>query len=260
MKEIPEPSGQFVQSLARGLSIIRAFDADHQTLQLTEIAKRTDLSRATARRFLLTLEELGYVRNDGRQFSLTPAVLELGFSYLSGLGLPQIAQPHLEWLSQVTHESASVAVLDKNDVVYVARVTARKIMTVNIAVGTRFQAHTTSLGRAILAFSPEALRDNILETSEFIALTPKTIKDPASLKTELGRVRDQGWSMVDSELEYGVRSVSVPLFSPKGTVIGALNTSTTPGELSADETVTKFLPSLQEAAKKIEHDYALSSA
>ena len=247
-----------MQSLARGLSIIRAFDGNHQELQLTEIAKRTGLSRATARRFLLTLEELGYVRTDGRQFSLTPTVLELGFSYLSGLGLPQIAGPHLEWLSQVTHESASVAVLDQTDVVYVARVTARKIMTVNIAIDTRFPAHATSLGRAILAFSPKEVADEVIANSHFVALTPRTIKDPDALRAELDKVREQGWALVDSELEYGVRSISVPLHAADGSVVGALNTSTTPGQLTAEETIERYLPSLREAAAKIEHDYALS--
>lgn len=244
--------------MARGISIIRTFDENNQQLQLTEIAKRTGLSRATARRFLLTLEELGYVRTDGRNFALTPSILELGFSYLSGLGLPQIAQPHLEWISKEIHESASVAILDGSDIVYVARVTARKIMTVAIAIGTRFPAHTTSLGRAILAFSPEELVESVIANSQFVALTPLTIKDPVLLRKELQKVREQGWALVDSELEYGVRSISVPLRAPDGTVVGAVNTSTTPGQLSPQQTVEKFLPALQEAAARIEHDYSLS--
>src|SRR5690606_4941238 len=158
------------------------------------------------------------------------------------------------WLSQVTHESASVAVLDEAEVVYVARVTARKIMTVNVAVGTRFSVHNTSLGRAILAFSAPEVVEDVIAKTEFVRSTDKTITDVAGLRKELDRVREQGWSLVDSELEYGVRSLAVPLFDAKGSVIGAVNTSTTPGNLSVSQTQEKFLPHLLEAAQRVQRD------
>ena len=146
-----DPSGQYVQSLARGLKVIKAFDVEHSEMTLSDIARRTGLTRATSRRFLLTLLELGYVRTDGRLFSLTARVLELGFSYLSALSLPEIAQPHLEHLAATIHESTSASVLDETDIVYVARVPTRRIMSVRINIGTRFPAFATSMGRVLLA-------------------------------------------------------------------------------------------------------------
>ena len=134
----PAASDQYVQSLARGLAVIRAFDTDHPKMTLTEVAARTDLTRATARRFLYTLVELGYVRTDGKIFALTAKVLQLGYAYLSGLSLPQLAQPHLEELSLQLGESTSAAVLEGTDIAYIARVATRRIMTVGITVGTRF--------------------------------------------------------------------------------------------------------------------------
>src|SRR5262249_25047423 len=146
----------FVQSLERGLAVVRAFGPDTPQLTLSEVARATGLTRAAARRFLLTLAELGYVRADGRAFSLRPRILELGFAYLSGLSLPETAQPHMEELSAKVHKSCSVSVLDGHDVVYVARVPTRRIMSVTIAVGTRFPAYATSMGRVLLAGLPPA--------------------------------------------------------------------------------------------------------
>src|SRR5690606_9465801 len=166
-----DPSGQYVQSLARGLSVIRAFDDDHSAMTLSDIARRTGLTRATSRRFLLTLSELGYVKTDGRMFSLTARVLELGFSYLSALSMPEIAQPHLEQLSNTTHESTSASVLDGTDIVYVARVPTRRIMTVRINIGTRFPAYATSMGRVLLAALPEDALDGQLDAIDFAAMT-----------------------------------------------------------------------------------------
>ena len=170
-----EPSGQYVQSLARGLSVIRAFDTDHCEMTLSDIARRTGLTRATSRRFLLTLVELGYVRTDDRLFTLTAKVLELGFSYLSSLTLPEIAQPHLEQLAASIHESTSASVLDGTDIVYVARVPTRRIMSVRINIGTRFPAYATSMGRVLLSgFTPEEL-DAHLASPDFEGFTSRTI-------------------------------------------------------------------------------------
>lgn len=221
----PGPGDQFVQSLARGLEVIVAFDADHPEMTLAQVAQRTGYSRATARRFLHTLVELGYMRTDGKSFALTPQVLGLGTAYLSGLGLPQIAQPHLEALSAQVGESTSVAVLDGTDIVYVARVATRRIMSVGIAVGTRFPAYATSMGRVLLAALDDAALDAVLERTDLRPLTPRTIHEPAELRRELERVREQGWALVDQELERGLTSMAAPILDGRGTAVAALNVS-----------------------------------
>jgi IclR family pca regulon transcriptional regulator len=184
----------FVQSLERGLAVIRVFDAAHPERTLSEVARATGLTRAAARRFLHTLVDLGYMRTDGRLFSLRPRVLELGYAYLSGLTLTEIALPHMEALVAQVHESCSVSVLDGEDVVYVARVPTKRIMTVAINVGTRFPAYATSMGRVMLAAQPQAWIDSYLAATAFISLTPSTVTDAKRLATVLrqfGRRRDE---------------------------------------------------------------------
>ncbi|MEE1621564.1 IclR family transcriptional regulator domain-containing protein [Zafaria sp. Z1313] len=248
---------QFVQSLARGLDVIRSFDAEHPAMTLTDVAKRTGLSRATARRFLLTLADLGYVRGNGKQFELTAQVLQLGYAFLSSHTLPQLIEPVLEGLSAELGESSSASVLDGPDIVYIARVHTRKIMRVGIAVGTRFPAHATSMGRVLLAhLSPEAL-DAALTVRPLEAFTPHTLTDPAAIRAELERVREQGWCLVDQELELGLRSLAVPVFAPDGTPAAAINLSmsTVPGSPHADsspeDAAAAVLPRVQEAAARI---------
>ncbi|MGO4382984.1 IclR family transcriptional regulator domain-containing protein [Specibacter sp. RAF43] len=221
-----KPAGeQFVQSLARGLAVIRAFDADNPRMTLSEVAQRTDLSRATARRFLLTLSDLGYVRTDGRMFELTPAVLALGYSYLSSLSLPQLAQPHLELLSRQVGESTSASVLDGGDIVYVCRVPAKRIMSVAITVGTRFPAYATSMGRVLLAGLPAQALRHYLDGVTMVPLTETALSSVAELAGELEQVRRQGWAVVDQELEAGLLSVAAPVRDAAGTVVAAINVS-----------------------------------
>jgi len=220
----PTPRAEHVQSLARGLAVIKAFDGAHPAQTLSDVARSTGLTRAAARRFLLTLAELGYVRTDGRLFTLTPRVLELGYSYLSALSLPEVAEPHLEELVQLVHESASVAVLDGSDVVYVARVATSRIMTVSITIGTRFPAFATSMGRVLLAALPAAELDHRL--GEPRAFTERTVAEPAALRDLLGDVRAAGYSLVDQELEEGLRSIAVPIKDATGRVVAAANVST----------------------------------
>jgi IclR family pca regulon transcriptional regulator len=219
------PGDEFVQSLARGLEVITAFDADHPTMTLSAIASRAGLGRATARRFLLTLVELGYMRFDGKQFMLTPQVLRLGTAYLSGLGLPEIVQPHLERLTAEVGESSSAAVLDGSDIVYVARVATTRIMRMGITVGTRFPAHATSMGRVLLAALSEDDLAAYLAATDLEPLTPRTIHDPARLRAELERIRKRGWAIVDQELEVGLCSVAAPVREGTG-VVAAINIST----------------------------------
>lgn len=252
-----EPTGDFVQSLARGLAVIRAFDAEHPALTLSDAARRTGLTRAAARRFLHTLETLGYVRADGRTFSLTPRVLELGFSYLSALSLPEIVQPHLERLSREVDESVSAAVLDGADIVYVARVPTRRIMNVRITLGTRFPAYATSMGRVLLAaLSDDAVAD-ILATSHPRPLTPRTRTDATDLRAELDRVRAQGWALVDGELEPGLRSIAAPIHGRDGAVVAAVNVSASATRDSVEHLRTAYLPPLRAATAAIDADIRL---
>jgi IclR family pca regulon transcriptional regulator len=253
-----EPSGQYVQSLARGLSVIRAFDTDHCEMTLSDIARRTGLTRATSRRFLLTLVGLGYVNTDGRLFTLTAKILELGFSYLSSLTLPEIAQPHLEQLAANTHESTSASVLDGADIVYVARVPTRRIMSVRINIGTRFPAYATSMGRVLLSeLDPEQL-DEHLTTTDIAELTSNTITSRKALDEELARVRKQGWAIVDQELEVGLRSIAVPIRHSSGTIVAAINVSTTVNSHTLESIRENLLPSLKVAADRISNDLTAS--
>jgi IclR family pca regulon transcriptional regulator len=244
----------FVQSLERGLAVIRAFDATRPELTLTEVAALTGVTRAAARRFLLTLGELGYVRSDGRQFSLTPRVLELGYAYLSGLSLPAIAEPHLEALVAEVDESSSVSVLDGADIVYVARVPTARIMTVMISVGTRFPAYATSMGRVLLAGLDPAELDAFLAGTVLQPLTGHTVSDAAALRAEIERARSQGWALVDQELEEGLRSVAAPIRDRAGRVVAALNLSTAASRRTAEQVRRDLVPPLLAAAARIERD------
>jgi IclR family transcriptional regulator, pca regulon regulatory protein len=224
-----------VQSLERGLAVVRAFDAEHPQRTLSEVARETGLTRAAARRFLLTLADLGYERSDGRRFSLTPRVLDLGYAYLSSLELPEIAEPHLERLVEEVHESSSVSVLDGGDIVYVARVPVSRIMRVAINVGTRFPAHLTSMGRVLLA-----------------AGDPD--RWPEALRPKLEDVRRQGWALVDQELEVGLRSIAAPIRGRDGTTIAAVNLSAHAGRRTVANLKRELLPPLLATARRIEDD------
>lgn len=254
MRRAAAENADFVQSFARGLAVIRSFDAEHPELTLTEVARRAGIPPAAARRFLRTLEALGYVRSDGRAFALTPRVLELGFSYLSALSLPEVMQPHLEHLSRELGESVSAAVLAGEDVVYVARVPTRRIMTVGITIGTRFPAYATSMGRVLLAQLPSDELTEALRAAEPIALTERTITGIDALAAEIARVRDQGWAIVDGELEAGLRALAVPVRGRDGGTAAAVNVSTTTSAGSIELLREHHLPLLLETARAIEAD------
>jgi IclR family pca regulon transcriptional regulator len=243
-----------VQSLDRGLSVIRAFGPETSQLTLSDVAHATGLTRAAARRFLLTLVELGYVRNEGRYFSLRPRVLELGYAYLSGLTLPEVAAPHMEDLVSTVHESSSVAVLDGSDIIYVARVPTKRIMTVTIAVGTHFPAYATSMGRVLLACrSPDEL-ESYLETVDLTPLTRRTITDADRLRSVLAVVRAQGYAVVDQELEDGIRTIAAPIQGANREVIAAINVSAHASRVTMDTLRKEFLPHLLDTAAKITLD------
>ena len=213
---------QSLQSLERGMAVIQVFSRERPALTLSEVANLTGITRATARRILLTLEKLGHVRSDGRLFSPTPRLLTLGWAYLSSLNLWDVTQPLMEELADRTKESCSVATLDLPDVVYVARVPTRRIMTISLGVGTRLPAHCTGMGRVLLAALPDSELDDFLADVELEAFTERTITDAAALRQAIERVRKEGWALVDQELEMGLRSIAAPLRA-EGRTIAALN-------------------------------------
>src|SRR4051812_44010107 len=248
-----------VQSLERGLAVIRAFDARHSELTLSEVARICDLTRAAARRFLLTLTDLGYVRTDGRLFSLTPRVLELGYSFLSSLSLPEVAQPHLERLVAEVHESSSMSVLDGDDVVYVARVPTRRIMTVAINVGTRFPAYATSMGRVLVAHLSGERIEAYLARVRLDRLTDRTVGSVAALRAELARVRGRGSAIVDQELEEGLRSMAAPVRDRTGAVPAAVNVSVHASRTSVAVLRAELLPPLLATADRISADLRITA-
>jgi IclR family pca regulon transcriptional regulator len=240
----------FVQSLERGLSVIRCFDADNARLTLAEVAQRTGLTRATARRLLLTLGELGYVSTNGRHFSLTPRVLDIGYAYLSSLNIQQIAQPYLEALSERVNESVSVTVLDGADIIYVARVPTKRIMTISLGLGSRLPAYCTSMGRVLLAeLTPAQLAAIVPERLE--PRTEHTVATRAELEAVLADVREQGWALVDEELEVGLRSLAAPLRDASGRAVAAMNVSTHAGRTTTEEIHEQILPAVLAAARDI---------
>jgi IclR family transcriptional regulator, pca regulon regulatory protein len=241
----------FIQSLARGLAVLQVFSRQHPAVTLSEAASLTGLTRATARRILLTLEELGYVRAEGRRFLPTPRVLAIGYAYLSSLDLWEGAEPHMAELAEQTGESCSAAALDGAEVVYVARVPARRVMAVNLSVGARLPAYPTSLGRVLLAALGPAALDEHLARVELRALTPHTVTDPARLRGILQEVRGQGWALVDQELEDGVRSIAAPVRDRAGRVVAAMNVSGHAGRVSVQQLREQFLPLLLAAAKQV---------
>lgn len=255
-KQIETERDPYVQSLARGLSILKAFDADHIQMTLSQIAARTELSRATARRFLLTLHHLGYVSMDGRNFQLTAKVLDLGFGYLSSLSLPEIAQPHLELLASKIHESASASVLDGTDIVYVARVPISRIMSIRINIGTRMPAHATSMGRVLLSGLTSTELANYVSAIEMPRYTPTTITTKSALMKEVAKVRLNGYSIVDRELEYGLRSIAVPILSSSKKIVAAINVATASQSNTLESLKKNILVELKATALKISEDLA----
>ncbi len=258
MSDQPPRNSDFVQSLERGLKVIRAFDAEHRQLGLSDVARATGLTRAAARRFLLTLCKLGYMNSSEGRFSLSPRVLELGYAYLSSLSLPEVAQPHMEALVERLNESASISVLDDTDIVYVARVPTRRIMSITLSVGTRLPAFATSMGRVLLAgLSDEELAER-LGRIEIRPLTPRTVPNKDALRERLASVRKQGYAAVDQELEEGLRSLAVPIRNASGSVIAALNVSAHTSRASMTALRREFLPLVLEAARAVQADLCSS--
>jgi IclR family pca regulon transcriptional regulator len=248
----------FVEALARGLSVLSCFDARHPRMTLTEIAAASGLARPTARRLLLTLQELGYVRAEGGSFALTPRVLGLGMAYVNALGLWDIARPHMENLVASTKESSSMSQLDGSDIVYVARVAVPKIITLRVSIGTKFPAVRTSQGKVLLAALDETALKQVLALPSDAGLPPYAHdRSMADIRDELRTVRARGWALADEELAPGIRSVAAPVRDGDGSVRAALNVTVHASETTVQTLVTEHLPKLLRTAGDISAEWAL---
>jgi IclR family pca regulon transcriptional regulator len=241
-----------LQGLERGLAVIQAFSHATPSMTLSEVARQTGISRATARRILLTLEELGFVRSDGRRFTLSPRILSLGWAYLSSLSLWEVAQPFMQELSAEVQETCSATTLDLPDIVFVARVPSRRILMMSLGVGSRLPAYATAMGRVLLAGLPDEEVAAHLASHPLEALTDRTTTDPERLRAIVGAVREQGFALVDEELELGLRSLSVPLrTTDDGRTLAALNLCAAAARVPVEEMHARHLPAMQRTASAI---------
>ncbi len=257
----PTPSAQidalsggpnFMTSLARGLAVIQAFSQQKRELTISQLSNKTGFSRAAVRRCLYTLTRLGFAgSDDSRHFFLRPRVLALGHSYISSMPLASAAQPVLEQVSHLLHESCSIATLDGLDIIYVGRANVTRIMSVHLGVGSRLPAFCTSMGRVLLADLPPEELESYLARVEFTRYTQRTVTTLDKLRQVLTLVRRNGYSIVDQELELGLRSMAVPIQNPSGKVVAALNVGTHAQRVSIQDMQTKFLPHLQAAAQEL---------
>ena len=242
----------FMTSLARGLAVIQAFSQRRHHLTISQVSTTTGLSRAAVRRCLYTLAKLGFAgSDDNRHFFLRPRILALGHSYISSMPLATAAQPVLEHISHLLHESCSIATLVGVEIVYIARANVTRIMSIDLGVGSRLPAFCTSMGRAILANLPPEELESVLSRVEFKRYTERTITNPAKLMQALRQIRRDGYSIIDQELEHGLRSMAVPIQNPSGKVVAALNIGAHAQRVSIQEMQTKFLPHLRAAAQEL---------
>ncbi len=242
----------YVGALAAGLEVLQAFDAEHRRMTLSEVAARTAMDRAKARRFLLTLLSLGFVKRNGRQFELTPRVLQLGYAYQASNQYRAVIQQYLEEITAELGESSSLAVLDGDDVVYVVRSAARhRLMAITLSVGTRLPAAYTSMGRVLLGQLPDPELDAFMERVQLQPFTPSSVITEDALRAEILKARAQGYSVVDQELDLALRSVAVPVFAGSGELLGAINISTNAARVDMDTLVGTYLPRLQSVAEKV---------
>ena len=236
-----------IAGLGKGLAVIEAFDETRPKLSVSDVAKLTGLTRAAARRYLLTLSKLGYAAFDGKFFSLMPRILRLGHAYLASAGLPDLVQPYLERISSATGESSSAAILDGDEIVYIARAATRRIMSLNLAVGSRLPAYCTSLGRALMAYMRDDQLAAYFGRVKPRAITPKTKTSKTAILDALAEVRKRGYAVVDEELELGLRSMSVPVLDRRGVPFVAINVSTQVARVSVSAMVKTILPQLMAA-------------
>lgn len=250
-------SPDFIEALARGLDVIRAFGLAHHRLSLTQIADASGLARPTARRILITLGELGYVRAEGGQFSLTARVLELGMAYVASSNIWDLTRPHLQDLVSATNQSCSVAQLDGSDIVYVARVAVPKLVALSVSIGTRFPAPVTSLGKVLLAALDPAQLDQVLDQPSHSGVAAAATPDRFEIERSLREVRARGWAITDQQLAPAVRSIAAPIRNGDGVVVAAVNVNAHAMETSMETLVEMYLPQLLKTASAISSDWAL---
>jgi IclR family pca regulon transcriptional regulator len=241
----------YVTALARGLSVLKAFDDQNARLTLSDVARIVDLPRASARRALLTLETLGYIESNGRSFSLSPQVLTLARAYLASSPVPRVAQGFLENVSETLGESCSLSILHGDEVIYIARSTRKRIGSLHRDVGAHLPAHCTSMGRVLLAALPDAELDRFVASTRLQSFTPYTVTDAGELRAILEKARRNGYSLVDQELEIDLRSVAVPVQNADGRVIAGMNVSAQASRTHKKQLIDRFLPALREAAMKM---------
>lgn len=233
-----------IASLAKGLRVLECFGADRARLSVSDVAQATGLDRATSRRCLLTLHQLGYADYDGKFFSLTPRVLRLGMGALAALPLPQIVQPWLDQLSDQIGQSCSVSILDGTEIVYLARAAQRRVMSIGLMPGSRLPAHCTSMGRVLLAALPEQEARALLEASDLTPRTPWSLTGLDEIMSVIAGVREKGYAVIDQEVELGLRSIAVPVLNAHGEVVAALNTGMAAVASDPDDLVRDYLPAL----------------
>ena len=253
---MPESSKKdFVEALARGLEVIRSFDRLHMKQTISQISERTLLARPTVLRLLITLEELGYVRELDNKYSLTPKVVDLGMAYISALGLYGAAKPHMETLSKQVDQTVSLAELDGSDIVYTGRVEVPKIVSVGVTVGARLPSASTALGRVLLADLSQAELEEVLNTPTMSMFYPRTNFTVDQLCPRLEKVRNNGWAESDEDLQYGVHAIAAPIRGEHGAVVAAVGIGVHTSEVSKDVIRDNYLPLLLEAAHGIEEDW-----
>ncbi|MCP1169949.1 IclR family transcriptional regulator domain-containing protein [Limimaricola litoreus] len=238
-------SSDVIAAFTKGLRVIEAFDAQHPRLSVAGTAVRTGLDRATARRCLLTLVAEGYALHDGKYFTLTPRVLRLGMAALATLPLAQIVQPWLDQLSERVGQSASVAIRDDTEIVYLARAAQKRVMSIGLMPGSRLPAHCTSLGRVLLAALSEAEARAIVERSDLVPHTALSVTDPDEIMTRVAAARTEGFAIIDQEVEIGLRSIAVPLIDGHGRIVAALNLGMAATQERADSLAETYLPELR---------------
>lgn len=250
---VSENNKDFLKTLARGLSVIKSFDKEDSKMTLSEVARKNNMSRASARRFLLTLQSLGYIIKDKDQFLLTAKILELGHQYLSNLDFVEVILPLMREVSRELGKACSAAVLDGKDIVYIARIPSQQqILSVNLNVGSRLPAFCTSMGRVLMASMSDSDLEVFLQQVELKAYTSKTITDPRKLIDTIHQVNEEGYSFVDQELEESLRSLSIPIHNRIGNVVCAINVGMPVGQDQVEEIISAYLPVLNQAAEKAE--------
>jgi IclR family transcriptional regulator, pca regulon regulatory protein len=245
------PERDMMGGLAKGLKVIEAFSIDHPRLSISEVSALTGHDRATARRCLLTLAELGYCAYDGKYFTVTPRILRLGTGCLASMPLPRIVQPMLDRLSEDIAQSTSVSILDETEVVYVARAAQKRVMSIALMPGSRLPAYCTSMGRVLLAAMPVDQAREILTQSPLTRRTPRTETSIEALLDILDTVRRDGYATIEQEVELGLRSVAVPVLSARKQVVAALNVGFAATDEPLDAVVARYLPELKQVQAEL---------